>query len=69
MIKFTKYGDEIELSKPKILIQNIILGSMSFDMEGPSIGKNYATGDSIELMFHTKKWNQPPKIVGKVKNA
>lgn len=42
---------------------------MYFDMVGEVSGKNFATGDTVELKYIPRKWSQSSKLEGKIKNA
>ena len=42
---------------------------MYFDLDGTATGKNFSTGDSIEIKYMPRKWNQLSKLQGSVKNS
>ena len=55
--RFSQYGDEITVTKPSIKINNLVMGQMSFDLEGKIVAKNSRTGDLVEIDLVSKSWN------------
>ena len=65
---FDQYNEAIEISKPRIMVNNVVFGGMYFDIEDKSLGKNLKTGDSIEINFTPKSWTKPSKLEGTCKD-
>ena len=61
---FSQFGDEITVTKPTIKINNLVMGQMSFDLEGKVVAKNSRTGDLVEIDLVSKSWNTQPKMTG-----
>ena len=63
---FDKFGESIEVNKPKISVNNVILGKMYFDIENsyPISGLNLKTGDKFHMKFTPKSWSAPSKLEG-----
>jgi hypothetical protein len=58
--------DEVHtVSKPQIQINNLILGSMYFDLVGEIKGLNEKTGDSLTITFNPKSYRSGSFITGK----
>ena len=50
------------------MVNNIVFGGMTFDIDGVTKAMNKSTGDSLELKFIPKSWSKPSKLEGTCKD-
>lgn len=65
---FEKYDETISVSRPKILVYNIIMGSTYIDVDGEMESINHQTKEKIELKFATRGWSTISTLTGQVFN-
>jgi len=56
------------LNKQNLSVNNVIIGSLYFDMDGTIEGKNETTGDTLEINFVKKTWKTKQAIEGHCKD-
>lgn len=61
-----KYGDEILISKPVLIINNLVFGTKYLDTQGVTRAINMTNKMSLELEYHPKSWSDESHITGKV---
>lgn len=68
-IYFKKYDEHISLSKPQVLLKNLVFGGMFIDLEGEVCAVNHKTGDKVIGNFVPKSGSQNSKIECKAYDA
>lgn len=57
------------ISKPKLAVNNLIMGTTYLDVEGTSKAINKTTGDTLEIQFTTQGWTSSSGLSGKCLDA
>jgi len=62
VFSFERDGDRIFVKKPNLLINNVILGTLSFDMTGEIQAKNETFGDTATIQLIPRSWSSQSRI-------
>lgn len=64
---YENFGDEcITVYRPKIIVNNVVLGTLYVDFDGTVEAINHRTGEKAVITFYTAGWSSNSKIEGKV---
>jgi hypothetical protein len=54
--RLSRFNDYIETTKPSLIVDNLIIGTMYLDLEGQVKGINRSTGDNCYINCIPKSW-------------
>lgn len=66
---FDKYNDVISISKPRVTVNNMVLGECYVDFDGMVTCINHQTGDKAEFMCYPRGWTTDSRIEGKIMDS
>ena len=67
---YENFEDEcITVYRPKIIVNNVVLGSLYVDFDGTVEAINHRTGEKAIFTFYTAGWSSNSKIEGKIFDA
>jgi hypothetical protein len=68
-IYFEDNAEWISISRPQILAQNIVFGTLYIDLGGTVDVLNHKSGAKGELKFKPKSWSKDSEIIGSASDA
>ena len=66
--EFTDHNEVIHVQKPNLTVNNIIFGTIYFEVVGELVAINMKTQAKLHLKFHPRGWKTASKMEGTVKD-